>query len=617
MLDLYEGEFVDVVSEKKTIDPNYVEVVNLFNGSCVYKVPKYQRGYAWESSEVEEFCNDLFDCLSAYDDEVSLEHFFGGVVCIEEKPENNKQTYKCFSIVDGQQRISTFLLFISKVRNILEGIRRDIDEKYQKAVGNLIETFEKNYLYYIESRNLEELKYKKLEMSIKDADFYDSVVYSNETIKPVTDSHKRILSAASLINDMISARIKGLSFVDAVKVFENINALLSTKCHILKITTNKTDDAYRLFQVLNDRGRALSACDLLRASSLSRYEDSQNTVLQDQAADIWDEITEDRERDVEKYLSYYYVSKTGSKLKKLDLYSKFNKKFFENSDPDEVFKRLVNISDELKLIKLLENGDWPYEVPTLNSWHQQRLKFLVVRLKHSECIPLLLSATNLTESKFSELVVCLEKFFFRFKTVLKKRFDPVVKIYLEEIEKINKNPGTYAIQSIQSKLRKVIEERTSDSEFTQSLLALEFLEKESKDSISGNRVIKYLLLQMEENHAWLSSDNNSLNNRKKSLDKSIAYDFPSVSIEHIYPKKSKSKDNELEAVKNTIANLTLLDRDINSNLGDKSYDDKKEHYKASKFKLNNSIALNDKWCINCYENRKKEMIKSIPEIFRI
>jgi len=144
-----------MTKEKKTIDPNYIEVSNLFNGPCVYQVPKYQRGYAWEATEVEEFCSDLFECLDAYENDDELEHFFGGVVCIEEKPKNAKQTHKCFSVVDGQQRISTFILFISVIRDSLLDIHNDIEEKYKKGVGSLIETFEKKYLYYSESRNLE------------------------------------------------------------------------------------------------------------------------------------------------------------------------------------------------------------------------------------------------------------------------------------------------------------------------------------------------------------------------------------------------------------------------------------------------------------------------------
>lgn len=606
-----------MTKEKKTIDPNYIEVSNLFNGPCVYQVPKYQRGYAWEATEIEEFCSDLFECLDAYENDDELEHFFGGVVCIEEKPKNAKQTHKCFSVVDGQQRISTFILFISVIRDSLLDIHNDIEEKYKKGVGSLIETFEKKYLYYSESRNLEEIRYEKLRMSIKDEEFYHSLVYNREVLPQKTDSHKRILKAQKLIKSKVDSRVDKLDFIETVKVFETIDALLSSKCHLLKITTNKNEDAYRLFQVLNDRGRALSACDLLRASSLSKFEANEDVELQDKSAVIWDEITEDRERDVEKYFSFYYVSKAADKIKKLDLFSKFNKLFFESCNPDEIHTRLKNISVDLDTIKLLEDGEWPYEKSNLSQWHHQRVKFLIVRLKHTECIPLLLAATQLSETKFYELVRVLEKFFFRFKTVLGKRFDPVVKVYLEEIKKINKNPEIYGVQSITKELRSILETKTTDDEFKHAVLQLEFSKKESKDATNGNRVIKYLLLQLEENFDWLRSENSSIKSRENMVDKSHVYDFPFVSIEHVYSSTSKVIDKEVELRKHKLENLTVLARDTNSLVGNKSFHDKKIHFAASKYKINKEIANYHTWDNHTLTERKTQIENSLVELFRI
>lgn len=606
-----------VNNEKKTIDPNYVEVLNLFSGSCVYKVPKYQRGYAWEETEVDEFCNDLLECLDAYTNDENLEHFFGGVVCIEEKPKDTKQTFKSFSVVDGQQRISTFVLFISVIRNKLLDIHNDIEEKYKKGVNNLIETFEKSYLYYVESRNLEEIKYKKLSMSLKDAEFYSALVYEKQAIPALTDSHKRILKAEKKIKEKIEDKISSLDFIETVNVFENINSLLASKCHVLKITTNKNEDAYRLFQVLNDRGRALSACDLLRASSLSKFEVLEDTTLQNKTANIWDEITEDREREVEKYLSFYYIANTADKFKKLDLYRKFNKQFFEELDPLAIHERLKDISNRLQTIKQIENGEWPYENTNLSLWHHQKIRFLIVRLKHTECIPLLLAATQLSEAKFFDLVSVIEKFFFRFKTVLGKRFDPVVKVYLKEISKINQNPDTYAIQSITKELRNIIETRTSDDEFINAISLLEFSEKESKDATGGNRIIKYLLLQLEENFSWIKSDNNSIKNRSNMVDKGKVYDFPFVSIEHIYPRNAKEKIEKLEAIKHKLENLTLLDRDMNSRVGNKPFEQKRQMFSDSNYKLNNEIANFATWEEHSLKERKQQINGAVVNLFRI
>ena len=58
---------------------------DLFNRS-IYRIPDYQRGYAWEEKEVQDFWEDL-EILSK-----NRVHY-GGVITLEKVPEDVSQTW--------------------------------------------------------------------------------------------------------------------------------------------------------------------------------------------------------------------------------------------------------------------------------------------------------------------------------------------------------------------------------------------------------------------------------------------------------------------------------------------------------------------------------------------
>ena len=53
---------------------------NLF-ARGIYRIPDYQRGYAWGNKEVEDFWEDLFNLAA------ERQHY-GGVITLEEIPED-------------------------------------------------------------------------------------------------------------------------------------------------------------------------------------------------------------------------------------------------------------------------------------------------------------------------------------------------------------------------------------------------------------------------------------------------------------------------------------------------------------------------------------------------
>lgn len=88
-----------------------VTLNDLFNQYEEIIVPSYQRAYAWEEKQLQHFVDDLIEASNNHQkkslDEDSIGEYYYGHFIYEEKNEN------IIEIIDGQQRITTFILFLS------------------------------------------------------------------------------------------------------------------------------------------------------------------------------------------------------------------------------------------------------------------------------------------------------------------------------------------------------------------------------------------------------------------------------------------------------------------------------------------------------------------------
>ncbi len=69
-----------------------------------YQIPDYQHPYQWTEKNCEKLLDDLF---SSYEYYKESGYFCGSLVLVKSDPKSKTETY---DIVDGQQRLSTFIL---------------------------------------------------------------------------------------------------------------------------------------------------------------------------------------------------------------------------------------------------------------------------------------------------------------------------------------------------------------------------------------------------------------------------------------------------------------------------------------------------------------------------
>ncbi|GAA9505555.1 hypothetical protein UBN25_01040 [Helicobacter pylori] len=109
------------------------------NFGSYYQIPTYQRPYQWTEENCEKLLDDLFE---NYEYHKKDDYFCGSLVliAIDTDSETNAETY---DIVDGQQRLSTFIL-LAKVLATLYHNHKDLDTTCRGYLeGSLGDTDEK------------------------------------------------------------------------------------------------------------------------------------------------------------------------------------------------------------------------------------------------------------------------------------------------------------------------------------------------------------------------------------------------------------------------------------------------------------------------------------------
>ena len=81
-------------------------VKSIFDGTRIFNIPIYQRAYSWRESNLNDYLTDIIN------QQVERPYFFGTFLF-----HNNGQRsdFKIIDIVDGQQRLTTFLIFMNQL----------------------------------------------------------------------------------------------------------------------------------------------------------------------------------------------------------------------------------------------------------------------------------------------------------------------------------------------------------------------------------------------------------------------------------------------------------------------------------------------------------------------
>jgi len=316
------------VTVRSVITPNDQLLRDVFSSPRAYYIDIYQREYRWTEYNVHTLLNDI-------------EAQFGLNARTKSDPkEIQKDVLKNFepyflntylthsteanrSIVDGQQRLTTFLLIFIKLCKILKQVQKDADAYKDKTFAS--QTLEK---LIFESNDFGEAGRFKIYNENRESAFRSLI--EDAEIEPVDETQDRIKKNYRIISDYYDRffSIKDMpGRYDLIKLTYYITYLLD-RTSIVEIKIEKQKNVAMIFEVVNDRGEGLRPYEILKGKLIGNL-----PVEQKEAAnEVWTQLQD----------SYFNATLRHSTDSKLDLdmffQTYFRAKFADSENDYERFE---------------------------------------------------------------------------------------------------------------------------------------------------------------------------------------------------------------------------------------------------------------------------------------
>lgn len=570
----------------------------IFNLSpCRVKIPKYQRPYAWELQQTEEFWDDMTQ------DNPTL---FLGPVIVNIEHKNQKDGY--IEVVDGQQRLIT--------ATILSAVLRDTYASFGKK--ELASIIQGNFISYKDFDNID--KGFRLTTGLSTQHFFSKYIQNpaeniDESV-PNTKEEKRIK------NNYITLRKSLMNHISAETTTENKVKKIGdirdrlNKLMVIEIEIENDSEAYEIFERVNNYGIDLSLSDLLKNHILK------NSDKPDNAHKIWYDIEKNiqsSESEMKKFIRYHWLSKYRFKSEK-QIYNDIKEKI---KDYDSFLAELFE-SSELYLDILKGNKPDFQDLKIKGKDISAKVYSIVIASRYmgitQDNVFYLSLLRNIHRSKLivnpTSFLLFLENFLFKYFAISNLPGNRVEKLF-----------SKYAIEldivcnSNNENEKDLIKQfNTMFNDFRQDLKALvpvkeyfneKFDEVKYSSTEKARKTITYILNKYE----------NYLND---VIEKSIDYD--NVNIEHIIPQKPESwglKRSEIKDYVHRIGNLTLISKRLNSQMGNIDLENKLPILKKSALKINKDLvddieSNNNIWDENSILDRSKKLASiAYDEVWKI
>ncbi|RKV61156.1 DUF262 domain-containing protein [Helicobacter pylori] len=550
-----------------------------------HQIPIYQRPYQWTEENCEKLLDDLF---FNYEDDREGDYFCGSLVLVKSDPNSKTETY---DIVDGQQRLSTFIL----LAKVLADLYNDcLDPEYLEY---LQESWKDRYT------ERKRLSFNTIG-SNAEYDFQDALEHFNDSQASKNKNNKNnYLKNAICLKDYLMK-----------KEIENINSFIEwlySNVKFITIICPSIDKALRIFNVLNARGLPLNATDIFKGEllkELAKEEDQKKLVSR------WNALNQkcsDNDLTMETLFSWYltYLNTVTSKEKmEKELVTWFN---ILNKPPLEYLKgvedfynaycEILEMQDRHAHLLSYKDDDYLHVILCASILHHysdqdiEALKELLVKFYYQDWVA---GQTKSTRSQTCcNIIIALKE-----KKSVRYIASIVVKKYLDD-----KN------------ITQRFKDNLQDSKLYEKFY---FTGKTPKK----NSWLRPILILVE----YFMSDDP----RPKRIEKN---DFH---VEHILPQNPDPSsqwvkdfsEEERECYTHSLANLTLLGGTKNSQASNLDFKDKKKIYmgeenrlrktKTSKvmacYKMTIDIAHHyTEWTPKSLEKRKEELIKIIESVLTL
>lgn len=543
-------------------------LAKIFSDDFLYKVPNYQRPYAWEWEHARELFEDVRDAARGVRPGQSADDYFLGCVVVVKSDDD-----PLCELVDGQQRLTTLTMLLCALR----------DAEHRNAPGRA----QKINQYVWQQGDWTQNTADVVRLSIRELDDWFFRQYVQQEGALQQDAQARIAKSETQegIIENASRLFDAVKDLDTTERRELVTYLVN-HCYLVVVKTSNRSAANRIFGVLNTRGLDLSPTDILK----SRIAESAS----DAHVRRWEDLEDDLGRDEFRSLfTHIYTLKTKSR-NRIALEDAFTRDILREgfNGSEFVDQVLVPYADTFEKLLMTRFDSVPkvdqhlYSLRRLvdnnTDWVPPALRFVE---KHGEEPCLLLP-----------FIRDLERLaYWMFITRVWR--DPRVGRYIEVLRAIDDG----------------VDVRCQDSP-----LQLQPDEKaEMLSALEGDVNMKWakpVLLRLDGLH----------------FDAVPQFQHRVTTVEHVLPQNPSEGTEWLDLFPHEegrdrwtwkIANLVLLSRKKNASAGNRGFAEKKETYfepgNMTSFQLTQGVINESEWTPTVLERRQAELVGKLANEWRL
>lgn len=250
----------------QTIHAQESPLRKVFGDDYRFRIPSYQRPYAWEREHVTALLDDLETARTELPD-----YFLGSIVLVS-SPDGYQD------VIDGQQRLTSLTLLISLISHLLPPEQADNLAPFLRQQGNPVMGLPTTY---------------RLTVREQEQEFFEKHVQEPGGLESLLNTEpEKLREVERRIQDNAKALLERLQHVDAASLVD-LATYIAQHAFLVVVRADQFETAYRIFTVMNDRGLELAASDILKATVVGKLDPS----MREKYADIWEDSEEMLGRD--------------------------------------------------------------------------------------------------------------------------------------------------------------------------------------------------------------------------------------------------------------------------------------------------------------------------------
>ena len=247
-----------------------LSLTDLFNRS-IFRIPDYQRGYSWEELQLEEFWSDILNLLpnrDHYTGMISLKKLDREYTSDEKWNDErwllDNWNYNAYHVVDGQQRLTSFIILINEIVLFYKRINPD-KEMNQIFINSIpLNKIEEDFLVISKPDSADIIKTFKFgyEVDNPSYEFFKHKILGepNSGLLNETFYTLNLENAKKFFSDRLQEEYDKNGIHSIEDIFRKITQKLKFNMYYIDNDFN----VFVAFETMNNRGKRLSNLELLK-----------------------------------------------------------------------------------------------------------------------------------------------------------------------------------------------------------------------------------------------------------------------------------------------------------------------------------------------------------------